>query len=183
LCVARKRRSIFISMTTATGTSTETSRIADQIRRAFDGDAWHGDPLSKILSGVTAEQAAAHPINGAHSVWELVLHAAGWTKVAAEAVDGKPMPGWPTPDPAVDFQDWPAVPKPTPEAWNAAVANLLAAGKSLADRVATFPDSRLTEIVPGRKYNFYYLFHGILQHSLYHGGQMAIVKRAAQAAH
>jgi uncharacterized damage-inducible protein DinB len=159
----------------------ETSRISDQLRRAFDGDAWHGDPLSKILAGVTAEQAAAHPVAGAHSVWELLLHVEGWTRVAADTIDGKPMPGWPTPAPGIDFQDWPAVPTPTPEAWNAAVNKLIAAGNHMADRVAQFPDSRLTDIVPGRKYNFYYLFHGIVQHSLYHGGQMMIVKKAAQA--
>jgi len=161
--------------------NSETSRIADQIRRIFEGDPWHGDPLSKILEGITAEQASAHPVAGAHSVWELLLHVEGWTRVVADTIDGRPMPGWPTPDPAEDFKDWPAVPTPTPEAWKAAVASLLAAGKKLADRVAEFPDARLAEIVPGRKYNFYYLFHGILQHSLYHGGQMVIVKKAAQA--
>ena len=34
----------------------ETARIADQLRRAFSGEAWHGDSLLEILNGV----AAAH---------------------------------------------------------------------------------------------------------------------------
>ena len=41
-----------------------------------------------------------------------------------------------------------------------------------------FGDSRLKDIVPGRQYDFYFLFHGIVQHSLYHGGQIAMLKRA-----
>src|SRR5580692_8893373 len=55
-----------------------THRIADQLRRAFDGDAWHGDSVLQILNGVDAKTAAAHPIAGAHSIWELVLHIAAW---------------------------------------------------------------------------------------------------------
>ena len=34
----------------------ETARIADQLRRAFQGNAWHGDSLLEILNGVTAAQ-------------------------------------------------------------------------------------------------------------------------------
>ena len=39
----------------------ETARLADQIRRAFEGDAWHGDSIKELLTGVTAETAAAKP--------------------------------------------------------------------------------------------------------------------------
>ncbi len=48
----------------------------------------------------------------------------------------------------------------------------------LAGAIEGFADARLEEVVPGREYDFYYLFHGIVQHSLYHGGQIAMLKRA-----
>ena len=51
----------------------EIKRINDQLKRAFEGTAWHGPSVSEVLAGVTAEQAAAHPIAGAHSIWEIVL--------------------------------------------------------------------------------------------------------------
>ena len=41
---------------------TETFRLADQIRRAFEGNAWHGDSILELLSGVNAATAAARPI-------------------------------------------------------------------------------------------------------------------------
>jgi hypothetical protein len=47
--------------------------------------------------------------------------------------------------------------------------------------VAAFPDSRLQAQVPGkseRYYNFYYMFSGIVQHELYHAGQIALLKKA-----
>ena len=37
----------------------EVRRIEDQLRRAFEGQAWHGDSLMELLSGVAANQAAA----------------------------------------------------------------------------------------------------------------------------
>ena len=59
---------------------TEVDRIRDQFRRAFEGEAWHGPSVLALLDGVTAQQAAAHPIPGAHSIWELTLHIAAWER-------------------------------------------------------------------------------------------------------
>ena len=54
--------------------SGELKRLEEQLRRAHEGEAWHGPSLLEALAGVSAEQAAARPIAGAHSIWELVLH-------------------------------------------------------------------------------------------------------------
>jgi hypothetical protein len=56
------------------GSMSEAARIADQLRRAFDGEAWHGDSLFEILEGVTAERAAARPIADAHSIWDCAAY-------------------------------------------------------------------------------------------------------------
>ncbi len=160
-------------------TNPECTRISDQIRRAFEGKAWHGPSLSETLEGITPAQAAAKPVGEAHGIWELLLHVEGWTHAAVAAVDGTPMPEWPMKEGST-FLDWPPVPAPTSEAWQAAVTRLLAAGRALADRVSKYPDLELVRTVPGRKYDFYFLFHGIVQHSLYHGGQIALLKKAVQ---
>ena len=55
----------------------ELSRLDEQLRRALEGEAWHGPSVLETLEGVSAEQAAAHPLAGAHSIWELVLHLSG----------------------------------------------------------------------------------------------------------
>ena len=48
----------------------ETDRIADQLKRAFYGEAWSGPSVKEVLEGVTAEMAAKRPIQDAHSIWE-----------------------------------------------------------------------------------------------------------------
>ncbi|HEY6967689.1 MAG TPA: DinB family protein [Candidatus Angelobacter sp.] len=152
----------------------ETSRIADQLRRAFNGEAWHGPDLHALLSDVKAKRAHAHPVAGAHSIWELVLHIEVWTGAAMRAIQGTPMPKI-----VGTAEDWRTVTDASEQAWSNAVQSLFKTKDELAAAIEQFPDTRLTEIVPGRKYDFYYLFHGIVQHSLYHAGQIALLKKGS----
>src|SRR5258708_15896929 len=69
----------------------EAARTADQLRRAFDGEAWHGDSVFEILKGVTAAQAAARPIKNAHTIWELALHIAAWDGAGLPRVGSVPL--------------------------------------------------------------------------------------------
>jgi hypothetical protein len=63
---------------------TETERIRDQLRRAFEGDAWHGPGVLELLGERNREPGRRHPIAGAHSIWELVVHIQAW-RVPADA--------------------------------------------------------------------------------------------------
>ena len=157
--------------------NSESSRIADQLRRAFSGDAWHGQPLSDLLAGITAQKARARPLASVHSIWELVLHIDIYSQVGFSATEGVPMPQL-----YGTGGDWPAVPEDSEAAWIAAQDGLFRNAEKLAEAIERFDDAKLREIVPGRSYDFYYLFHGIVQHSLYHGGQIAMLKKALLAA-
>jgi len=153
--------------------NSECLRIADQMRRAFNGDPWHGSPLRDLLAGVPAERAFARPVSSAHSIWELVLHIDLYVRVACEAIQGVPMPKL-----FGTERDWPAVTDDDATAWTGATSHLLQSGEQLAQAIEAFADQRLQDTVPGREYDFYYLFHGIVQHSLYHGGQIALLRGA-----
>jgi uncharacterized damage-inducible protein DinB len=48
----------------------------------------------------------------------------------------------------------------------------------LVKTVAALPESRLREIVPGKKYDFQFMLPGVVQHELYHAGQIAVLKKA-----
>jgi uncharacterized damage-inducible protein DinB len=152
---------------------TESARIADQLRRAFDGEAWHGDSLFEILDGVTAARAASHPIEGAHSIWELALHIAAWDGVALRRMRGAAVE-------LSDLENFPPVADASEAAWRAAQREVRRGHEELVAAVAAFPESRLEEIVPGKKaahYTFYYMLHGVVQHELYHAGQIALLKK------
>ena len=67
---------------------TEVGRIVDQLNRAFEGEAWHGPAVVEILEGITAQQAATRPLNGAHSIWEITLHIAAWERAVLLRLQG-----------------------------------------------------------------------------------------------
>ena len=75
-------------------------------------------------------------------------------------------------------RDWPAPTDDSAEGWFDAQDKLFEDAEKLAHAIEGFDEAKLTDTVPGRSYDFYYLFHGIVQHSLYHGGQIAILKKA-----
>ena len=154
--------------------NTECNRIAYQFASTINGEGWHGDSLREILKGITAEQALAHPIPKAHSIWELVLHLDGWCKLACGAVRGTPIPPWPG---MPKDEDWPPVTATSEQAWQQAVKSLFASHLELVEAIKSFGDERLEEKVPGRTYSFYYLFHGWNQHAVYHAGQIAVLKK------
>jgi len=151
----------------------ETTRLADQIRRAFEGEAWHGDSVREILTGVNATKAAARPIPDAHTIWELVLHIAAWDKVVTSRIAG--TAAMPT-----DDENFPKVKDSSEAAWGRALEQLWQTHDALVKAVTGFPEARLMERVPGKThdyYNFFYMFSGVAQHELYHAGQIALLKK------
>ena len=151
----------------------EAARIADQLRRAVAGEAWHGDSLLEILEGVTAAQAAARPIKNAHTIWELVLHIAAWDNAVLRRLGGIAVE-------LSDAENFPVVTDASETAWRKALADVRRVHEKLVEAVSFLPDSQLDEKVPGKEgahYTFYYMLHGVLQHELYHAGQIALLKK------
>jgi uncharacterized damage-inducible protein DinB len=151
----------------------ETARIADQLRRAFRGEAWHGDSLLEILDGVTAAQASARPIPHAHTIWELVLHIAAWDGAVRRRLGGEAVT-------LSDDQNFPPARDTSESAWRRTVEHARRVHDELIQAVSEFPDARLAEQVPGMQgahYSYYYMLHGAVQHELYHAGQIALLKK------
>jgi uncharacterized damage-inducible protein DinB len=151
----------------------EAAQIANQLHRAFNGDAWHGDSLFEILDGVTAAEAAERRIPRAHTIWELALHIAAWDGAVLRRLRGSAVE-------LSDKENFPPVGDTSDKAWHKALANLRRVHQELIDAVAALPDSGLYELVPGKEgahYTFYYMLHGVVQHELYHAGQIALLKK------
>jgi len=123
---------------------------------------------------VDTATAAARPLPNIHSIWELVLHIAAWDAVACRRIAGETVQ-------LTGTANFPVVPKPTAAAWRKAVAQTKRTHDALVKTVAALPESRLRDRVPGKKYDFYHMLHGVAQHELYHAGQIAILKKAKRS--
>lgn len=154
--------------------TTEAERIIDQLERSFEGDAWHGSSLSEILCCITVEQAASRPIPDAHSIWEIVLHTSVWQRTVRQRLQGTPIVSLP------DHEDWPPVDDTSPGAWSAAVAELRSEYEKLREEAEKWRGRDLEERTEGQRYTVYEMLHGVIQHNLYHAGQIALLKKASQ---
>ncbi len=151
----------------------EVKRIGSQLKRAFEGQAWHGPSLQELLAGVTPEQAVARPFPNVHNIWELVLHVETWARTVTHCLEGQMMP-----EELPAEEDWPQVTDTSETAWRGTLAKFENGQRQLRDALRILTDEKLEEIVPGRPYSFYFMLHGTIQHNLYHAGQIAVLKKA-----
>jgi len=150
----------------------QATRLAHHIERTVTGPMWHGPALADVLDGVTRDRALAHPLLGAHSIWEIVLHITVWCDIARLRVQGQATED-PTPE-----QDWPPVPAACAEDWPIAVERLHESHRRLAADVLQLTDAQLDAKVPGLGYAVGVMLSGIVEHGTYHGGQIALLRRA-----
>lgn len=152
---------------------TEIERINEQLKRAFEGGAWHGPSVKEVLEGITAEKAAARPLSGAHSIWELVLHIAVWEEAVKKWVRGETHK-------VTNELDWQKVTDPGEAAWKKTLADLEKGHLELRTTISRLADDGLDKGLTKPKPTVYDLLHGVIQHDLYHAGQIAILKKGAE---
>ena len=150
---------------------TEIERIEDQLRRAFEGETWSGAALKEALRGVTAKQAAQHPIANAHSIWEIVLHVTAWKEIVRHRLEGEHIR---TPANPI----FPPVEIVSEDAWENTLEMLEGVHEKLQQAAARLDESQLEKAVMDGGSSVYATVHGALQHDLYHAAQISILKKA-----
>ena len=156
----------------------EAARLIDELTRAIEGDPWHGTPIAGLLDRVTVADASAHPIPGAHSIWEIVCHMTAWTNEVARRLAGHPA--------GVPLEgDWPPTSGGDQAAWHRDITRLFESHQRLVAMLQAFTDAQVLEPTTdprdsetGSGVTRYVLAHGLAQHHAYHGGQIAMIKKA-----
>ena len=149
----------------------EMLRIADQLCRAVGGPAWHGPSVLEAVDGLSAAQAATRVVPRGHTIHELVRHITSWLEISRLRLAG-------TQPEVTEAMDWPATGD-----WAADTARLREAARELDAAIRATPDARLDQQIPidGDRWSVYATLHGVIQHTLYHAGQIAILKKGAQS--
>ena len=143
----------------------QTQQIADSYRAVTFKGAWYGPTLADLLAQVSPELATTPPVPGAHSISALLQHLLLWNERVRIAADGHPLARW---EPEKEWAE-PAIP------WNELTARWNQSRDSLEETIRTFPIENLPKQVSGRNYPYETLLHGIVQHAIYHSGQIAMI--------
>lgn len=143
----------------------------------YAGSPWYGDSITDIFTAITPEMVGIRLTDGGHSIIELVHHMAAWREFAVEMLMGN-----------TDFRieinsldDWRIIAHPAPDDWADACKRLDDSQQKLLEALRGFPDKRLTEAVPERPFSFDFLLLGVVQHDVYHLGQITLLRRAASS--
>lgn len=147
----------------------EITRIGALLQEAYEGEPWFGRPAKALLADVTTDMAFTQ-MNGQHSIIQLVQHMINWRQFTIsrmEANNGTLH--------HFEGKDWQPNPAPGEQLWQQTVAQLDDTQKKLLTTIKKLPENFLNTIVPERNYTFYKLLHGIIQHDIYHLGQIAYI--------
>ena len=149
------------------------SRIADRFETVYNGSPWYGENLRNILEATTPEQAVATPAPTVHSILEIVGHIYHWREflvdrlsVAAGLSGSK-----------IDKSDWCVQADANPETWIEFKAAFHVQHRRLIQRLRHLDDRLLVRQVPDRRYTYERLLNGVLEHDLYHFGQIALLQK------
>jgi|SRR5580692_1654462 uncharacterized damage-inducible protein DinB len=142
----------------------QTERIADSYRAATVKGAWYGASLAELLAQISPELRSTPPVPGSHSISALLQHLLLWNERIRNTSDTNPLPAW-QPE-----KEWAEPPIP----WNELVSRWTQSRELLEEKIRNFPVADLAKQVPGRNYSYETMFQGIVEHAIYHSGQIAM---------
>jgi uncharacterized damage-inducible protein DinB len=150
----------------------ETARIKKLLDRNWTGPMWHGGTLGEILKDISWEKAFAKPQGATHNIYEYVRHMTIWRHFTIEQMNGHS-------DYKLEInseEDWPTTYEVSEANWLHALSDLEANQSALVSGMDSITDEQLDELVPGRKFKWYALLHGIIHHDIYHSAQISLLK-------
>lgn len=154
---------------------TEIQLVLEQVRRSYEGDAWHGPSVSEALRGVDVAMATARAAPGVHTIAELTAHLEFTQQVVLERLEGRGRL-------TSDEESWPAVLHPLCDAeWWALRRRLHDGASALEKAISAFPSERLDgPLMEGGSSAINNLL-GHAQHNAYHAGQIMLIRKLMQA--
>jgi uncharacterized damage-inducible protein DinB len=148
----------------------ELQSIIRNMENIMHGQPWYGDAVVPMLKKIHPAVVYINPQNS-HAAIEILYHMLAWIHYTVDAVNGRMTDGDIGEIPA----NWRGI-DPKIHTWNAALEELEQTHKELMAVLQTKDDSFLSEQLPGREYNYRFLLNGLMQHNIYHLGQIAFLK-------
>ena len=153
----------------------EIQQLVQHYDETMGGGAWYGDPVWKILEGIDAECAAARLLPGTHSIWELVMHMEWWERIGLRRFSG------PVSSEEEEAGNYLPTPAPEEARWQQTLQSFRASNREFREAISRLDSSQLDINTPGRERTFRYELVGVIEHHIYHAGQIALLKKGYSA--
>ena len=149
---------------------TTTQQIAKHLREVHFGKNWTFVNLKDTLEGITWEQANIK-IYELNSIVALVFHINYYVKAILKVLQEGTLD-------ASDKYSFDHQEISSQKDWEKLLETVWKDAEFFADLVEKFPENELNTIFSEEKYgNFYRNFHGLIEHTHYHLGQIVVIKK------
>ncbi|MTI31067.1 DinB family protein [Xanthovirga aplysinae] len=149
----------------------EVRQLILKLRNIFEGNPWYGESVIQKLDALDLGVVNEPPITGCNSIGRLVQHVINWRIFAIKKLEGDKEFDIPLNGP----MDWPDIHIGTIKGWEKMMQNLNETQTKIIDLLSDRTSSFLKGQVPGREYDFQFLIEGIIQHDIYHLGQIRLI--------
>jgi uncharacterized damage-inducible protein DinB len=150
----------------------EIQSIIRNLQNVNSGQPWYGRPLYEILEEIDPSTVYTKPNPNSHSLIELLYHMITWSEFTLKRIEGDKEHDMA----ASEKMDWREI-DPAVHDWEKGVKEFKRVHKDIIAGLETKEDEFLKEMVDYRQYNFRFLLNGLIQHNIYHIGQVAYVKK------
>ena len=135
---------------------------------AFDGSAWHGSSIITILNRVKGEHLV-QDLQYCRRIAKVVHHMLIWRAFSLHILKGGNVYD------VAEEDNWKDFDTLTEEIWQDLKSKLIDSQKELNSILQEMKDEQLDEKVLGKQYDIYILLHGMIQHDLYHLGEITSI--------
>jgi hypothetical protein len=154
--------------------NTIPSQIAKNFRELHYGGNWTGANLKDVLEGITWQQATTQ-VHQLNTIALLIFHINYYVSAILKFLQDEPLK-------AHDKYSFDLPPVASQEDWDNLLKKMWQEADALIPILENLPEDKMWETFADEKYGTYYRnLQGLVEHTHYHLGQIALLKRIVQA--
>ena len=153
--------------------NTRSQHYAGRFRQIYDGSPWYGDNFVSKIADITSENAFVSPVTGLHAVAQVVAHMTYWRQALISRLrnSGKPF------KPSMKSDDnWPSISHLQQTGWEKTRSAFDESQAEIIKLLSGQTDSFLA-VEYDKGYSIDDLVQGIIDHDIYHIGQIGLIKK------
>jgi uncharacterized damage-inducible protein DinB len=152
----------------------KTNDFITRIEEIYSGNPWYGNSILETLKNINSGEAVKEIFPGGHTMVDLIYHMITWRYFTVKQLQG---------DGEYDVKqndqnDWRAIDYNKKNLWEDTLSDFENMHKALLTELKNFKDEKLEEKIPARNFTYEYLLSGLIQHDIYHLGQIGLIKSA-----
>lgn len=146
--------------------------IIRNLQQVNSGEPWFGKAVYTILDEIDPAIVHQKPNENSHSLIQLLYHMITWAEFVLKSIvkTGKEEIA------AIEQMDWREI-DPAIHSWQKGLAEFKNINEQIIALLEKKDDDFLKEMVEHRKFNFRFMLNGLIQHNIYHLGQVAYLKK------